>query len=188
MDGSTTDEGGGTLRGLTGYRIYRSLEENRGYGDDPIQDLEADVKEYTDTGLDENTVYYYKMSAYDQDGNESDWRGASAISVTTEGIAAPTNLKATREDRKVKLTWDAVSDPDLVGYMVYRALDRPESPDQLDRQTAKRYGIYYITTEETSYTDDDALISDRTYYYRVRALNKDGFRSEPSDWLAVLVP
>ena len=101
---------------------------------------------------------------------------------------APTGLKATRENGKITLTWDAVADPDLVGYMVYRALDRPESPEQLDRQTGRRYGVYYITTEETSYTDDDALISNRTYYYMVRALNKDGFISESSDWLAVLVP
>ncbi|WP_316557194.1 fibronectin type III domain-containing protein [Methanimicrococcus hongohii] len=62
------------------YDLYRSLTEDGGY----TKIDTVDIEEYTDTGLDHSTTYYYKVAAYDGYvmGEKSD--SASATTKTPE--------------------------------------------------------------------------------------------------------
>lgn len=50
----------------TGYRIERSID---GVQFTPIHQTGADVTNYTDTGLQDATLYYYRVAAFNQGGN-----------------------------------------------------------------------------------------------------------------------
>ncbi|GAB6275242.1 MAG: hypothetical protein STSR0004_21070 [Peptococcaceae bacterium] len=54
---------------LAGYKIYRSLTEGGTY---TLIHTAGKVTSWVDTGLTNGTTYYYKISAYDADGNESE--------------------------------------------------------------------------------------------------------------------
>jgi hypothetical protein len=74
-------------------------------------------------GLSRDTTYYFAIRAEDDAGNlasisnlvQWDWI------FDTSPPAAPTGLAATRPGSNVQLTWNANSEPDLLGYNVYRA-------------------------------------------------------------------
>jgi len=55
---------------LKGYVIYRSLQKNADYKE--IDTVGAKVFSYVDDNVKNGTTYYYAVSAFDYDGNESD--------------------------------------------------------------------------------------------------------------------
>jgi parallel beta-helix repeat protein len=60
-----------TEEDLEGYNLYRSsLAETDDWGA-PIITVEKDNEEFNDTGLDENTTYFYVVTAFDEVPNES---------------------------------------------------------------------------------------------------------------------
>jgi len=63
---------------LSGYEIYRSLSSGGTYTQINTSDVTGVT--YTDTGLTAGTIYYYKITAGDTNGNESDY--SSAVSAT----------------------------------------------------------------------------------------------------------
>jgi endoglucanase len=69
--------------GVAGYRIYKN-----GSGTALTSILVGSPLSYTDTGLTAGTTYTYKVSAYDNAGNESSQ--STALSVTTNTNPAPT--------------------------------------------------------------------------------------------------
>lgn len=77
------------------------------------------------------------------------------------------------------LAWDAVVDPNLAGYNVYRATDR---------------GLWQMTLLNTggpiqaaSYADSNAVVG-QLYFYVVRSVAKDGSESATSNELAIIAP
>jgi hypothetical protein len=76
--------------GVTGYRIYRC----QGAGCTPTAQLTTvATNSYSNTGLDANTTYVYRVAAYDAAGNISGQSSsASAITETAKIPEAPTNL------------------------------------------------------------------------------------------------
>ena len=73
--------------GLRGVRILRSESTHPTTGDTIVLDDTAPVPgatgAFADTGLKENTVYYYSVFAYDQGGNQSTPALASAFATTS---------------------------------------------------------------------------------------------------------
>ena len=74
-------------------------------------------------GLSRDTTYFLAIRAEDDNGNlavisnvvQWDW------TFDTAPPAAPSGLSATRAGGSVQVTWNANSEPDLLGYSVYRA-------------------------------------------------------------------
>lgn len=112
-----------------------------------------------------NTSYYYKVSAYNNDG-ESALSSYVTAKISISKPSTPQNLKATQEDDIIKLTWKEVSGASK--YYIYRS--------------TSQYSGYSLLNECTtnSYDDNYALISGTTYYYKVSAVNIAGESSQSS--------
>ncbi|WP_052661601.1 fibronectin type III domain-containing protein, partial [Clostridium aceticum] len=115
---------------------------------------------YSDTGISPNTVYTYRVRAYNTGGN-SDY--SNEINGSTINFpAAPTNLivSSTSTDR-ISISWqDNASNEN--GFRIERKVDNGNWNE-----------LTTVKANATSYTDT-GLSNNRTYSYRVRAYNDAG--------------
>ncbi len=165
-----------SVSGAESYNVYRSTSASGSYT------LQSSVTttNYTDYNVNAGTTYYYKVEAENSAGKSSKSSYASAKIATSGGggssgggttitkPSAPTGLKATlnTNDDCIALTWNSVNN--AVKYYIYRS--------------ESSYGTYLLMNESytNSYTDNDALISGKTYYYKVSAVNAGGEGSQSS--------
>jgi chitodextrinase len=143
------------VRGSEGYYVYR----------DGNRVGSSERSEYRDDGLRPETTYTYRVSAFDDDGDEGDL--SNAIQVTTEalpGPSEPTDLVATAAGPyRIDLTWSpSESESGIAFYRVFRDGDE------------------IATTGETEYEDPD-LAPETEYQYRVAAVDGLGYESDLSD-------
>ncbi len=131
------------VTGATKYRVQRTTGSSWSTVNYPA------TNSYTDTGLTNGTTYKYRVLAY----VNNVWSTASAVvSATPKASVIPQNVKATAGDKKVTLSWTAVS-----GATKYRV-------QRLNGTTWST--VKYPTTN--SYTDT-GLTKGTTYKYRVIA-------------------
>jgi len=137
------------------YYIYRSSSSSGSYTSVGSSSTTA----YTDTGLDPNTTYYYKVMAYNSYG----YSPYSSVIFGTTALAAPTNLSATAiSSSQINLTWTGVSG--ATNYIVSRS-------STVD-------GTYSsIATVSTNSYSNTGLTAGTTYYYKVQTLNSVGASS-----------
>jgi hypothetical protein len=143
---------------ISGFKISRKA----GSGSfAQIAEVDADVTEYTDTGLDYGTDYTYRVKAFTA-LNESDYVTSNT---TTMSIPSPTSLIATPiDDQSIQLTWnDNCSFED--GYR----LERSEGGVSFTQ-------VADLGENIVEYTDTDLALG-TDYTYRVKAftaLNESG--------------
>lgn len=82
----------------------------------------------------------------------------------------PANLMANQGKDYVSLNWSGISDPDIVGYNIYRKDSKSGIVEQLND----------VPVAVTFFEDNDVEPND-TYYYVVTAVNTNGYESDPSD-------
>ncbi|MEE8573512.1 MAG: fibronectin type III domain-containing protein [Gemmatimonadota bacterium] len=136
------------------YKIYR----------DGNRVGETERTEYRDEGLQPATTYEYRVSAIDDDGDESDL--SDAVQVTTDGTAptTPTDLVATAVGpNRIDLEWSPSDDESGIAF--YRVF----------REGAE------VAGPSTTIYEDSNLAPETTYEYRVSAVNEDGDESDLSD-------
>lgn len=141
-----------------GFKIERSLDASNF---DQIDTVGANVTTYSNTGLAENTLYWYRVRAYNAGGNS----GYSNIANDTtpacpgEPPAAPTDLTAkARGKNKIALKWKDNSNNED-GFYIYRSLEE-----------INFNWLNLVGRNTTSYVDT-GLVSKETYYYKVCAYN-----------------
>ena len=149
----------------TGYFIYRATSPSGAYS--IIAAPTTTTTTYTDSGLSQNTTYYYKVQAANSAGVSSDSSIVYAIIANSNAVlTAPTSLTATvASTSQIYLMWDPVS------YQAYYYVYRATSPS----------GTYTMvaTPTATTYTDS-GLTQNTTYYYKVQAVNSGGLSSYSS--------
>ncbi len=173
---ATSDEGSviltwyeNTEADLSCYNVYRSTNPGG-----PYNQIAGGLipNSYIDDGVINGTTYYYIVKAVDTSMNTSPPSNeSSATPFDTIPPAAPTGLHAIGGDGMVLLDWFDNSEPDLIGYNVYRntAPSFPSTPG------------YRIATQITqSEYMDDTVINGQIYYYKVKALDTSLNRSAPS--------
>ncbi len=141
---------------LAGYRVLRNGVE--------VGIVPAGTQAWTDTGLTNDTTYQYAVLAIDSHGNRS--APTSTVNATPTDLTAPTvptGLTAVRGDGRVDLSWTANPEADLASYRLLR--------DGVEIAT--------VPPGTTSYADT-GLVNDRTYAYRLAAVDTHANRSAPS--------
>jgi len=141
------------------YIIYRSLTESGNY-----TELGITVNtSYTNTGLDPETIYYYKVSS--RNGRGDSYQPDSVSAVTLSGKPnAPASLSVSTSyttKNSIRINWSLVSG---ASYIVYRSLTNTDDYKQI-AEISSSY--------TTNFTDKD-LTPETTYYYKVAASNNYG--------------
>ncbi|RCK78039.1 MAG: Large exoproteins involved in heme utilization or adhesion [Candidatus Ozemobacter sibiricus] len=130
-----------------------------------------------------NATYHFRVRSRDFAGNEgvsSDYQfmtlaGDPPAPVANFAIAPPTEME------RVVLTWTSNTEPDLVGYNLYRSESR--------NGPFARVNADPIPSGATTTTwRDDGLKIGVKYYYYVRAVDQAGNESPQSTTLAVVTP
>jgi len=149
----------------TGYYVERKTGPSGTYA--VIRTLSANAAGIGDSGLAANTIYYYRVRAYNASGNSAYSNEASATTPSIVSIpAAPTGLVARRvATNRITLAWQDRSNNETAFY-IYRSLNI------LGPFTTE---IGTTGANITTYTDSTGLVSGRTYYYMVKARNNAGY-------------
>ena len=144
-----------TVNGANGYAVYRSTSKDGKYTLRKTITSKNTI-EFTDTGLDTNTTYYYKVRAYRMIADKKKYGSYSEI-VCAKPVLSKTKITVSSKSKKATIKWNKVLGAS--GYKVYSATSS-------DGTYSLKKTITSINT--LSYTNTN-LVSGKTYYYKVRA-------------------
>lgn len=142
----------------TGYQIQRKIG-SRGIYEDFIE-LDANVEEYVDEGLDQNTTYYYHVRAM-IDTVGSNWSNEASANTTDLTPDPPTDLVASAQTaHSILLTWsdNAMNNEGFIIEQSLREDEGWELTDTLKSEDAEEYTV-------------EDLLENTTYYFRIFAYN-----------------
>ncbi len=154
---------------VEGYYLYRSSQNSAKLKRVAVIE-DRFTSHYVDNGLKPNTLYFYRMSTYDEDGRESVPSDVVKIKTlplieSVSFIEAISNLP-----RRVKIIWRPHPNPRVKEYIVERS--EPDNREWKKIATVKgRLQAEYI---------DKGLKDNHLYFYRVRVKTYDGIVSTPS--------
>lgn len=169
------DANGENLTGLSTYRVFRAKNTQDAFV--LIDSLAAGESAYTDSStLELDARYFYRVSAVDREGNESGRSITASITTTGTGVTVPAGLRTVGRIGEVEILWNAVSEPNLLGYLLLRSTDTQQPFVAVTSDTL-------FTTAQTSYLDE-AVVANTVYFYRVQSVIQDPerglVRSTPS--------
>ncbi|WP_147302883.1 fibronectin type III domain-containing protein [Marinoscillum furvescens] len=148
---------------LAGYHIYRSDSSQQNFIQVNQRLLPSYSFRYIDRSAEANEDYFYRLSAVDSTGNESNYSvPAFARNQVLEPVEASLELSLKTKKRKKinKLQWNELKVP-VKGYIVYRGTtERSIKP------------ISGIIKNQTEYTDH--VKKGDAYFYQVRAYTPSG--------------
>jgi fibronectin type 3 domain-containing protein len=148
------------------YYIYRAASPDGDY------DLigRSSTSSYTDEYLLPSTMYYYKVSALNSEGesDRSSYTSVATLAAQPTVPAAPTGVTATTQSSSsIFVSWDHVSGAS--GYYVYRS-------------TSFSSGYVRISSLVSGTSYPDTGLSPGTYYYKVSAWNGAEESSQSSSY------
>jgi len=146
------------------YNVYRATSATDSASGSP---LATDLTEtrYADEGADNGTTYYYRVTAIDEAGNESDGSGEIASTPFT----APTELTGTSGNSEIELDWSAATG--AANYSVYRSTSSTDGAAGDPLTTGVSQAAYTDTTAENG----------TKYYYRITSVNPEDEESDASE-------
>ncbi|MCU0235953.1 MAG: hypothetical protein MUC72_02600 [Acidobacteria bacterium] len=166
----TVDSEGQPLRALAGYRVFRRIVTAKDPGAFTAISAKAVKGEYyedRDTGRDGD--YEYQVSSLLDERSESAPSNVARLQIQdTFPPDMPVNLVSFTAKDHVFLTWEAVRDPDLHHYVVYRRSPKDDEFKVLDAAVGENF------------FRDRRVTKGQTYIYAVVAVDDKGNESEPS--------
>ena len=166
---------------LVGYKLYRSTSSGGPFTLIATIGNQA-APSYLDNdqqnGLVNDQYYFYKISAFDTQGKESDLSRTNAIQLRA-GLPAEerpprvVNIKARASTEAVYVAWDKVTSSNIKGYNIYRGLSTSAG------------GVTWVSSvpQDTPGFVDSSISksSAEQYTYIVRSFNENYTESENSD-------
>ncbi|TAN44627.1 MAG: hypothetical protein EPN22_06000 [Nitrospirae bacterium] len=158
---------------VEGYNIYRSADKDGEYKKAGSVSGRMTVS-FTDSGLEDKKIYWYRIAAYNKANSETD--KSQPVSVETRDV--PPQVKGlsakSGEVRKVSIAWEPVNSPadEIRGYRIYRSME--------DKGEFKKIGDV-DSDRKASFTDDDKPLKDNTaHFYRITCYNSANAESPVS--------
>ena len=152
---------------VVGYAVFRSLQAEGAFKQiDYVSGRQS--RQYVDDGnwdhpLKNDTTYWYRLRSV----NVVDAQSADSITVHATTKAAPVAVQGLGAQnglfRRVVLHWQANPEPDIRGYEIYRGTIIDAVHTKIGR-----------TEPRTTRFTDTGLADGRTYWYQVRAIDRDG--------------
>jgi hypothetical protein len=145
----------------SGFKIERKTGVSGAYAQ--IATTDANITNYSDTSLSPGTSYYYRVRAYNDNGNSAYSNEASATTQSAPPPTAPSSLTATAASTtQINLSWNDNSSD--------------ESGFKIERKTGVSGAYAQIATINANITNygNTSLSPGTLYYYRVRAYNANG--------------
>ncbi len=164
---------------LAGYKIYRSKNNQNNYSVLHNSILPVGTVSFTDS-LEQGGFYYYYVAAIDSSGNE----GKSALTFADipdiKAPAPPSGLKAVADTGRIILSWHPNTEPDLMGYALYRTVNK---------DTREKYVLMNATPlDDTLYIDSLPKKAKNKFLYRISAVDSAYNRSEYSQFAYAYLP
>ena len=146
------------------YNVYRATSATDSASGSP---LATDLTEtgYADESADNGTTYYYRVTAIDEAGNESDGSGE----VASTPFTAPTELTGTSGNSEIELDWSGATG--AASYSVYRSTSSTDGAAGDPLTTGVSQAAYTDTTAENG----------TKYYYRITSVNPEDEESAASN-------
>ena len=158
------DTAGLVLTGLHEFNIFRAKDSQDSFV--KIGTVSSTETTFTDdSALETDATYFYKVSAADASANESGRSTTASISTGATGVSAPSNLRTTSKIGEIELTWNAVNDPNLIGYLILRSSDTQSEFTSVTSDTL-------FTTAQTSYVDS-LVTAEQVVFYKVQSVAID---------------
>lgn len=155
----------------TGFMVERSTD-NVTFA--AVASVSANNTTFADSGLSSSTTYYYRVHAFNSAGDSPN---TTVVSATTKLAppAAPTNLVATSVlKNQATLTWTDNATNET-NYKVMRSTD------------GKNFLLFGTLSPNTTTFTNTGLLANKTYYFRVYALNSAG-SSANSNTITIKTP
>lgn len=146
------------------FHVYRSEDKNAPFSEwTRLTDEPVTNNKFSDRTLEPGKFYFYKMTNVDANGVEGK-------------PYDPPKGYYSDEDGTPKPDHNPLND--VVGYNIYRSIDRSLPPDQWERRNPELL--------PTTGFEDKGIESGVTYYYYVTAVNAAGAESEPSEIISIV--
>ena len=160
---------------VIGYNLYRA-KPGAPHAAHPLNDRLITGTTYTDANFLYQTPYVYIVRSVSQGPDQTvESSDSQALEITPRDVfppAAPSNVTVASAGSVVSLFWPTNSEPDVVGYFVYRADGEVTESGRFARITDK-------PVTRTSFKDDRVSNGQR-YSYRITAVDRYGNESAPS--------
>ena len=138
----------------SGYEIYRATSKNGTYKN--IKTITSGTTtSYANKNLTNNKTYYYKVRAYKTVNGTKKYGSYCSILSKKVVLAKTTLTAATKSKTSIKLSWTKVSG--ATKYEIYRSTSKNGTYKKIKTVTA----VSYTNTK---------LTSNKTYYYKVKAV------------------
>ena len=156
------------------YSIYRDANSSGSFS------LVNTISEtfYLDSDLDYSITYTYKVTATDNDDNESAYSNSVSLAPsnrfspdTPDGLAIKAHNIPAEYRTDVELTWLANTENDFANYKIYKGVNEPFF--EVNEQTL-------VATVTDVFYYDENVGPDTTYYYVVIAVDLGGKTSDPT--------
>lgn len=171
----STDDGGS---GLAGYMLERALSQNGPF----LNIATTTLTTYEDTGLDPGKTYYYRVRAYDNAGNCSDYSNIASATTLPAVDTTPPNISDTQvnpqqldfKGGEVTITARVYDESGVDS--VWAKLKKPDgNEEQIDMSLEGDYYQAKLTIPPNLRTDGKA----ETYQVWILAKDKKGNETSP---------
>ena len=155
------------------YRIYRDTDTGN------FTEISQRTETFfTETGLEYEVAYSYKITAEDDSGNESPFSSTVIVTPYNQfSPATPSGLEINAHNIEadglinVELSWNANTESDWAYYKIFKSATSPSFLPNDDSFLDSITSIFY---------EDEAITPGNTYHYKIVAYDLGNFDSDPT--------